>query len=537
MSTETTDLHFHATIESFRSWLYALHHKDRDVRYSNLLAGLKLLNTAKPEPQFHFQALVEASVSVFKAASELSQVVIDKPFPLSMAHRKLARLGTQFHGELVRGFVRMAEEEDFASGFTRDEQALAVHTALKSLNRMFMGMALIYESPPSSHWLLNNELFRWAEKRHMLDWQTDCFSFMPNQSVSVRDLFLSSLTLRIVSPYRLKRSEMVEVFGFIQQEIRSVQIEEQALMTNATPSDYAVNLDNSSIPVRLAWLPKITTGDWRHIQFKALRTKLEAVGRQLSQKDMPPPLRKYLMVRLGAKLRPLAGKKPRSSLLVSGFKELVKTLPTVGTHFNSLGVLGELKLLSVGEEPVPFEGPLISKSSGTFDYYNQGMQVSQDCTKEKLNFDHLGSMCKVFLADTPGYLVVTPLSAPLPTDTLAGLFTDDKSIQFGILYHDGGSSDPTTYGMELLAMGVELARVSFDLNPKKLFQCFCASLPGNRAILITPHLRIKVGESLTLDRQGYGEKKERFVIVKQLMKHEDFGQFELALETSKTANV
>ena len=497
------------------------------MRYYSLFAGLQALNEANPEPGFHFKALEEVSVPVFQAAANLTSVVLGKPFPLAAGVRKLAKLSAQFHAELARGYSRIAQDESHGRDFDMEEQGKIIHSAFRSFNQMVLRMALMYEAPPSSLWLRFNELYRQAEDVGLAGWSEGCPELAQPEPASVEDIYLRMLVFRLAAPHHLEQADIQRVFDLIQQHGRLVSLMGQPL-EEGRKADFSVDLDSSAMPCSLSCQEGGEGRDLRYVFLGSLRRLINDLGRLPLNKDsgLCSNLSKYLQIHLGASLAPLPGKKCRNSILIAGYKNLVLAMPHVGAKLGSVEGFNDFKLLPLDEHVLPTASLESSKTSGTF---RVASSMARQQTGESAGLGKLstGTNCRVSPADAPGFYIIESPGLALPVGGLAGLFTDNKLIQFGLICPGRNDLAPNEYGFELLADGMGLARVVFDANPKKAYRCFFSGTGNGRFSLITPSLRLRGGEGLAVDSQNGGGSKERYRIARLLGKTDEYCQYEL----------
>lgn len=531
MPTEPPELPFDLDFDSLCHWLAALPRSDREKRYTSLFAGLFALNSASPDPEFHFQALEELSVPVFQAAASMASVAIGKPFPLAVSVRKLAKMGAQFHSELARGYSKIAQEDGFGRRFDLQEQGRIVHSALRSFNQMLLHLALMYEAPPTSLWLRLNELYHQAERENLADWSVGCPELGHAEPASVEALYLRMLVFRLVAPLRLEQTEIQRAFGIIQQYGNLVSLMPQPFL-EGRKADFSVDLESSAMPASLSCHAGKMVGDLRYVCLESLRQLADRLGCPPLNKEsgLSANLSKYFQIRLGSSLAPILGKNSRNSIIIAGFSNLVGAMPQVGAKLASVDGFSDFKLLSQDEHDMPATKIASSKTEGTFKTSAWGVRPLSKGSAA-LGMIASGTACRVSPAETPGFYVIESPGIALPVGGLVGLFTDNKLIQFGQVCPGCNELVPHEYGFELLASDVGLARVVFDANPKKTYRCFFSGNGDGTYSLITPPLRLRGGDVLLVDRRGYGDPKERFRIARLLGKTVEYCQFEIIPES------
>jgi hypothetical protein len=521
--TETT-LPFGPAVGSVADWLAGLPTNNERERHTLLFSGLQALNQAGVEPAFHFQALEKIRSAAFQATCYLTSVFLGKPLPLDPGVRKLAKLSVQFQAELAQGYCALVQAKGFSKIFSAEEQGRIVHCALRSYNQMFLRLALMYEAAPSSVWLRVNEIYRMAERANLSRWVGPCRDLAHSAACGVEELYLRMLVFRLLSPYRLGQEEIQRVFDAVQQHGHLLSLG-GSLLEEGRKADFAVDLDTGAMPAGLAREEGgVKGGDVRYLFVRNFRRALGALGSPQSSKEsgFTAQLSQNLQIRLGGSLVPMADKRSVTSRVVVGYKNLVEAMgrPEDQAEFN---------LLDLEEHILPFSKLDSSKTSGTFRAAAPvAVQPALPILGGGLVKPSDGILCRISPADAPGFYLVEGKDLTPTPDCLVGVLVDDKLNQFGrVCPGRDQAATPGVFGFELLASRMSLVKAYFDASPKKRHRCFLSGTGAGRFHLITPPMRLRGGDALSV---GSHDKGDRYKVVKMLEKTAEFCLFEVVRE-------
>lgn len=521
MPTET-NLPFEPNLDAFSGWLAGLPLKDRE-RYASLFSGLQALNEANPDPEFYFKALEQIHRPVFQAVDSLSAAFLGKPLPLEPGIRKLAKLSAQFQGELAHGYYTLTQARRFSRIFSVEDQGKILHRALLSYGQMLLRLALMYETYSRSTWLRMNELYRLAERENLSGRSEPCPELAHAAACSVEELYLRAVAFRLAAPYRLRQGDIQRVFDTVQRHGHLLAFGREPL-EEGKKADFVVDLDSGEMPASLSRGTAVGKGDLRYVFVEPLRRILATQSWSPLNKEegFSADLSNHLQVRLGASPEFLPDKKSLASILFAGYKHLVGAVARRGARpaFN---------LQPLDEHVLPISGGGSSKTTGAFGFLSETARPALNMPEVQADTAN-GLPCSVYPARIPGFYLVQAPGLELRSGQLLGLFTDGKLIQFGQICPGRVEAASNAYGFELLTSQVSLVRVNFDSAPKRHYKCFFSPAGEGRFSLITEPLRLRGGDGMGIDEEGYGV-MVRYRVAKMLEKSAEFCQFEIIPET------
>ncbi len=506
-----------------------------------LIQALNKKADLSPKSRTHFLKLIAQYLKSY--INHLENPCWDAGFPLAMEERVYAQMITWNYSVLGEGFFIAALTSN-----KKDEELLALATALYAFGQAQLHLAAIYATPDTGFWISIYQIFVLAEKKKLINTpiQTDDFP-----STTIKNLFTRLLVFQTCDTNQFRPRDMRTIFEFLEKVCVDLPISplftgEQNLFLFDTQTD------NPPLPVKkqteLAsdstryFLPAtvakniislLKKGDMWSGTAKAMNTTLfRQVVKTLEQKQKRVYTRRN---------------ESRSLLGVIGFESILGFLYAVTKKLDPLS-----PALTQSEPSVLSHSTSLAKNdtitlSPPVDSVELNQAAESEHTiwmRQKQNLSAPSqkvSLKKIIVFDSSanGYsLYWNQSDAKAKVGDIFGIISDDKKrLEIAFIRRIAMSEDNAfRFGTEVVGFESELVFVSpLDDQNKTSWAIF---IPGIELLnkpdtLIYPIGRFKVGDGLYL---YHSEGKNLSVVVRDIHSTTTISHVELAYPPAKNAS-
>jgi hypothetical protein len=268
---------FDSNPASVKGWIGTLPMANIGETTRLLYEALIDLNYQDIPAQQRFKTLELLHKPVHYVTENIKKHFIGQPFPLADNSLKIAHLSREITHALATGYKVLVMEQ--IAGIGRKDKRLlitAIHRSIRLLSSVLLKAYQVYEPYPDSVWLEVHSLYRYAEGNHLHKNKVSDESAPQRKPSTITDAYKQILLLALACPYRLRHSEVEEIYDVLEEwagysELQAVAEGEEAL--------FAVNLDSDQPPSYLVLRD---------------RTEIQTTRRLLNTRKLAERIRKAL---------------------------------------------------------------------------------------------------------------------------------------------------------------------------------------------------------------------------------------------------
>lgn len=503
---EIPALPFDLNLPSATAWLDALPVGNIRECSRLLFPAMQALHLQPMDAQLRFHILELCHPIVFGLARGI-QLHLGKRLSQDARTGKIAVLASRIHLETAKGYQHLMETEAFVKSAAGGELPLVLRRALEHLAHSLLRSAQVHEPPPSSVGSSLSELYRFAQSHGLLD---ETRPEEREQASSARSWFARIALFRLAAPGRLPQEDIQRLFD--QLMLHAGAEEGRGMMVFwHEPADIHLLLPGWPDSPPLPDLPHVSAKEF----CQAVRADLNA----LEQPESDPLHR--LLPRLGERLPCAEHAGQRRVRLSLGFDGLLAMLRTVEARRSTQGSLSEawasrsdLSLSPLGGSESPEPRP--PKFAGRLTLADH---VAADQAAEERR------SVVVVPTEAPGFSLLDSGRWLLRAGLLAGLNSDDQSVQVGVIRAGQIREGRFWHSWELLGPRLRTVRVAKAGSGRDDFRDgILVSAPEGEIGLIVAPAKWRRDDPVTVRWRG---EAQLFRLAGLLEASPDFQQFAL----------
>lgn len=486
-----------------------------------LFPVMQALHVQPMDAQLRFHVLERCHPIVFGIARGIQPHILGRLLPQDAKTRKIAGLASRIHLEAAKGYQHLVETEAFVKSADGGELLLALRRALEHLAHSLLRSAQVHELPPSSVGPSLSELYRFAQSHGLLD------KTRPEereQASSVRSWFARIALFRLAAPGRLPQEDILRFFDQLMLHTTTTgpAAEEGRGMVVFwhEPADIHLLVPGWPDSPPLPDLPYVSAKEF----CQAVRTDLKT----LEQPEHDSLHR--LLPRVGERLSCAENTGQRRVQLSLGFDGLLAMLRTIEARRSAQGSLSEtwasrsdLSLSPLGNlgNPEPRSPKFVGRLTLTDN-------VAADQSVEERR------SVVVVPTEMPGFSLLDSGRWLLRTGLLAGLNSDDQSVQVGVIRAGQIRDGRFWHSWELLGSRLRTVRVARAGTGRDDLQdgILVYAPEGEISVILAP-VKWRRDDPVTVRWQG---EARRFRLAGLLEASPDFHQFALTPADDKPAS-
>ena len=175
----------------------------------------------------------------------------DTAFPLTAKNRKIAVLNRELYSELATAYKIVVHEMVTGATLDLDPKLLviAIQRAMSCLLHVHYQSVIVYDPYPANSWKELHGLYAYAEQNHL---QEISVKDEPHNTAhsSIRDIYIQSLLLAAISPYRLRQREIDKCYSQLPEWSGHARLSAPDQMTSS-PTLFISRLNSNTAPVHV----------------------------------------------------------------------------------------------------------------------------------------------------------------------------------------------------------------------------------------------------------------------------------------------
>lgn len=233
------------SISSVRTWVDNLPLINTDRTVSQLEAALEEISRFNIPATERLAALELLNAPVIHATGTLKKGILGKQFPLRQKDLEKAGKATALYHHMALGYKTLVpllqKRSEVKTGLVT-----AIHRAIRYLSEVLIGNFQIYVQYPDGVWKDLHSLYATAERHGLLHLHVTDVTLHKPESTTIEDVYKQILLLSLACPYRLRQSEISNVYALLYQWAPYSKL---SRMTAADSSGFfACNLDSDDPP-------------------------------------------------------------------------------------------------------------------------------------------------------------------------------------------------------------------------------------------------------------------------------------------------
>ncbi|MCN4144092.1 MAG: hypothetical protein LC437_03150 [Thiohalomonas sp.] len=213
---------FNLQMSAVDTWYDSLPMANIRVATKTIYNALKSTNSQIVSYKKRLYFLEKIHEPITELASNLKKLNLNRKFPLTEKHKRIATLIQKLHRQISIGYKCALRDLMncrifFLCPGKRKLMALILTRIIRHHSLLLIAYYQFYSSPKKALWLELHQLFLFADKEKLLNKKVPDPSLKFTKETSIKTLYLQILLVSIADPYRMAQHHIYSIFNQLEE--------------------------------------------------------------------------------------------------------------------------------------------------------------------------------------------------------------------------------------------------------------------------------------------------------------------------------